>query len=129
MSAEMATLTCRDVSDLLPAILDGEARSDLRVTGHVEGCIACQAELARYRRVVRLLHQLRAYRIDPPDGTVGDVIAALEQVAERRMVRFALRGRRLAYAGALLAAPTAAALGLSVARRSRLRRVPPVVLS
>ena len=121
-------MSCAEVARTLPSILDGASAAAEVVVEHVGTCLRCQAELARYHKLMRLLNQLRAHRVEPPPGAVTDVLAALEQAAQRRVIRSALTGRRLVYAGAF-AAPAAAVLAVTVARRGRLRRVRPVVLS
>ena len=49
-------------------------RASRALVAHVESCLRCQAELARYRRLVRLLHQLQAHDIELPAGLLGDVL-------------------------------------------------------
>ena len=124
-------VSCAEVARALPSILDGESAAADTLVEHVGSCLCCQSELARYRKLLRLLNQLRAHRVEPPPGAVADVLDALdalEEAAQRRVILSALTGRRLAYAGAF-AAPAAALLAVSVARRGRLRKVRPVVLS
>lgn len=58
---------------------------------------------------------------------MSDVFGALEQAAQRHAIRSALAGRRLVCAGALAGAT--AMVAVTIARRGRLRRVRPVVLS
>lgn len=53
---------CDSVAEALPRILDGTRRSDRVLLRHAATCLRCQAELARYRRMLRLLHQLRSAR-------------------------------------------------------------------
>jgi hypothetical protein len=121
-------VSCVEVARVLPSILDGGFAAEEVVVEHVGECLRCQLELAKYRRLLRLLNQLRATRVEPPPGAVADVLNALEQAAQRRVIRSALAGRRLIYAGAV-AAPTAMVVAVTVVRRGRLRRVRPVVLS
>ncbi len=111
---------CDDVAEALPAILDGHSRADAApaLVDHVESCLRCQAELARYRRLLRMLAQLRAERPELPPGFVSGVLDALGEAAERRAIRSALSGRRVAYAAGLVAAALAAA-GLVLAGRAR----------
>ena len=87
----------------------------------MESCLRCQAELARYRRLLRALHQLRTRYIEPTPGLLGETLAALEEVAERGAVRSILSGRRLAYAGAIggTAVAPAATAALLIARSRR----------
>ena len=47
-------MRCDEVTALLPALVDGEPVS-LDVQRHVDTCLRCQAELARYRRLLRTL--------------------------------------------------------------------------
>lgn len=110
--------SCDEVREALPAILDGEASTPVGLVDHVEYCLKCQAELARFRRLLRLLHQLRNAEVAVPPGIVTDVLSALEDAANRRAVRSLLAGRRLAYAGGVLGAGTVA-VALLVLRPGR----------
>ncbi len=120
-------LSCDEVHEALPGILDGTSSASGPLIDHVELCLACQAELARYRRLLRMLRQLRTAEtsaaVPPvPPGIVADVLASLEVAAKRRAVRSVLTGRRLAYAGAVAAAGGAAtALVLVTVWRTRVR--------
>lgn len=122
------TVSCDEVARVLPSILDRGSSANEVVVEHVGSCLRCQTELARYRKLLRLLNQLRSYRIEPPPGTVSEVLGALEQAVQRSVVRSVLTGRRLFYAGAV-AAPAAAIVAVTITHRGRLRRVRPVVLS
>jgi hypothetical protein len=114
-----AGVSCSQVALVLPSILDGDYAADETVIRHVGSCLRCQSELARYRKLLRLLNQLRSYRVEPPAGVVADVLDALEEAAQRRVIRSLLTGRRIAYAGALVL-PTAAIVAVAMARRGRL---------
>jgi anti-sigma factor RsiW len=116
------TVTCASVAAELPRILDEGVPATALVVSHVQACLSCQAELARYRRLVRLLHQLRSSEIDPPPSVIADVLSVVEAMASRRVIWSVLTGRRLAYAGAALAAGGAAA-GLVALARSHGRHV------
>jgi hypothetical protein len=126
--ASSREVTCAEVAGVLPSILDGGSSAGEAVVDHVGQCLRCQAELARYRKLLRLLNQMRAARVEPPPGAVSDVLGAIEDAAQRQVIRSALSGRRLVYVGAL-ALPAAAIVAATVARRGRLRAVEPVVLS
>ncbi len=115
-----ADVSCQQARAELPLVLEGEVAASGPLVAHVESCLGCQAELARYRRLVRLLHQLKTSEIEPPAGLIAGVLAVLEQAANRRVVRSLLTGRRAAYAGALLAAGGTTA-GLVVLARSHSR--------
>jgi anti-sigma factor RsiW len=112
---------CDEVAALLPMLVDGSAPPNIAVENHVESCLRCQAELARYRRLLRTLQQLRVRYIEPTPGLLGETLALLEEAAERRAVRSILSGKRLAYAGAIggTAVATAATAALLIARSRR----------
>ncbi|HUO48164.1 MAG TPA: hypothetical protein VMU09_04950 [Acidimicrobiales bacterium] len=58
--------------------------ADRHAVRHVQTCLRCQAELARYRRMQRLLGHLRAEHPPLPPGAVGSALAAIEERAARR---------------------------------------------
>lgn len=108
-------LGCDDVADLLPGLIEGSDGTDPQVAAHAQTCLRCQAELAQYRRLLRVLRQLRAQGLEPPPGLVGEILAHLEWAAERGALRSALAGRRMAYlTGLAVAAGAAGAAGAVV---------------
>ena len=48
---------------------------------HIETCLRCQAELVQYRKLFRVLHQMRAQGAKPPPGTVGRILTGIESNA------------------------------------------------
>jgi anti-sigma factor RsiW len=117
-------MRCDEITPLLPALVDGEPM-DVEADKHIETCLRCQAELARYRRLLRTLSLLRARYVEPTPGLLGDTLAAITDAAESGVRRTLLSGRRLAYAGAigggaLAAGATAAVLIARSRRRSAL---------
>lgn len=113
-------VACEQVTDQLPAILDGDEEAHPEVVSHVEHCLRCQAELAQYRRLLRALHQLRVVGVEPPDGLLSEVMAQLGEAAERGAIRSALTGRRVSYVVALAAAAGAAGVaGVAVVLANR----------
>jgi anti-sigma factor RsiW len=113
---------CEEVALLLPEAVDGNEPVALPVRRHIESCLRCQAELARYRRMLRGLQLLRTQFLEPSPGLLTSTLAAIEAASERQAVRSVLTGRRLAYAGAVggalaAAAATAAAVLVRRARR------------
>jgi len=114
---------CDDVALLLPEAVDGEAPVALPVQRHVESCLRCQAELARYRRMLRGLQLLRTQYLEPAPGVLSQTLAAIGEASEQRAIRSVLSGRRLAYVGAVggalaaATATTAAAVLLTRAKR------------
>jgi anti-sigma factor RsiW len=115
---------CDEVALALPEMLDGgPVDSDLQT--HIESCLRCQAELARYRRMLRALQQLRTRFLEPSPGLLAQTLVALEEEGERHAIRSLLSGRRLAYAGAIGGAVATAATAAAVlVVRSRRRAFP-----
>src|SRR5712664_255783 len=119
---EPRLMLCEDVTALLPGLVDGDHDADPEAALHVETCLRCQAELARYRRLLRTLALLRTRYAEPTPGLLGETLAALTDAAEEGARRTLLSGRRLAYAGAI--GGTAVAAGATAAlliARSRKR--------
>jgi anti-sigma factor RsiW len=116
-------MRCEDIARLLPATVEGTP-VDLAVQTHIESCLRCQAELARYRRLLRALQQLRTRFLEPSPSLLAQTLAVLREESERQAVRSVLSGRRLAYVGAIggavAAGATAAALLLVRSRRRAL---------
>jgi anti-sigma factor RsiW len=114
-------MLCEEVTVLLPGMVDGDLDVDPAAIQHVETCLRCQAELARYRRLLRTLALLRTRYAEPTPGLLGDTLAALTDAAEEGARRTLLSGRRLAYAGAIggTAVATAATAALLIARSRR----------
>ena len=119
-------MRCDDVAKILPAAVEQGAAVELSVQRHIESCLRCQAELARYRRMLRGLQLLRTRYLEPAPGLLAQTLAAIEEAGERQAVRSILSGRRLAYAGAIGGAAFAAtaATAVMLAHRSRRRTVP-----
>lgn len=111
-------MRCDDLSDLLPALVDGE-RADTasqvrqRALEHVGTCLRCQAEVAQYRRLLRALHRLRTEIVEPAPGLLAEILAGLE-VGEREAVRSLLDGRKAAYLGGLAVATAGAGAAVAV---------------
>jgi hypothetical protein len=108
-----------DIADLLPQLADGPEGVGPEVVAFVDSDLRSQAELARYRRLIRSLQLLRNRPVDPAPGLLAQTLATLES-ADRR-VRIVTR-RRIAYAGALagVAAGAAATAVVLVRRRMSL---------
>ena len=117
MQLPAEAISCSEAAEALPSVLDGNP-ARVEVLEHVDACLRCQAELVRYRRLLRLLHQLRAERAQLPPGLVADVLDVLGAVAQRQAVHSMLRHRRVAYATAVVFACSIVA-SVIVAARSR----------
>ena len=115
-------LRCEEIAGLLPEIVDGAGSADRRVVYHVESCLRCQAELVQYRRLLRVLHQLRTQVLEPAPGLVSEILAGLEEAGERGAMRSLLSGRRVAYLGGLAVAAGAAGAAGAIVLATRSRR-------
>ncbi len=111
-----------DVADLLPGLVDGTIRVDERTQEFIESDLRCQAELARYRKLLRTLEQLRTRYFEPSPGLLAATLTALAEEGERRVVHSIITGRRLAYAGAAIGGVAAAG---AAADGGPPRKIPP----
>jgi len=68
-------MLCDEVTALLPALVDGDD-ADPQAALHIETCLRCQAELARYRRLLRTLALLRTRYAEPTPGLLGETLAS-----------------------------------------------------
>lgn len=112
-------MRCDRVARELPAFVDADAPVDPGVARHVESCLRCQAEVIRYRRMLRGLQLLRTQYLEPAPGVLAQTLAAVAAANEQRVARSVLTGRRIAYAGAIggaVAAAGAAATAVIVHR-------------
>jgi hypothetical protein len=114
-------MRCDEIAALLPSLVDGVDETNLVAERHVQECLRCQADLVRYRKLVRNLELLRTRYVEPTPGLLGDTLAALTDAAERSAFRTMVTARRLAYAGAIggTAVATAATAALIIARSRR----------
>ena len=78
------TVQCDDVARILPEAVDSGAAVELSVQRHIETCLRCQAELARYRKMLRGLQLLRTRYLEPAPGLLAQTLAAIEEAGERR---------------------------------------------
>lgn len=116
----LGALECAAVQALLPSLLDRKEGAPGPVVAHVESCLACQAELARYRRLLRLLHSLAPERDGQFDGALAELFSDWSVAAKRQAIRSALTNRRVAYlSGLVVAIGAAGALGVVAVRHAR----------
>lgn len=115
-------MRCDELARALSAAIDGEAL-DARASRHVGSCLRCQAELAQYRKLIRVLRTLRAEGLSPGPSLAVDVLAGLEQGGGRSAVRSLVGGRRpFGVSGLVVAGAAAAGAGAVLARRQRPHR-------
>jgi anti-sigma factor RsiW len=109
---------CDDVSRALADVVDTDI-TDVAVERHIEQCLRCQAELARYRRMLRGLDELRTRHLEPTPGLLPQTLAAIDAVADQSHLRLLITNRRLAYAGAGVALAAGAISAVLLARSRR----------
>jgi hypothetical protein len=119
-------MRCEEVARLLPEAVDAETSVHPAVHGHIESCLRCQAELARYRRMLRALQALRLRYLEPDPGLLAQTLLALSEEGEQRALRSLLSSRRLAYAGAIGGAAVAAGATTVAVLLARSRRRAPI---
>lgn len=74
---------CDAVGGLLPAWVAGEAELDARARAHVAQCLRCQADVARYRRMLRTLHALRAEPGQTLPPAMADILTDMDGAGGR----------------------------------------------
>jgi hypothetical protein len=115
-------VTCDQVVELLSDAHDGTLSLTPAARAHVETCLRCQAEAVQYRRLRRGLRGLRADLVEPGPAMLSELLVAVTEGAERRVVRARINGRRVAYVGGIAA--TAAGLGGAIVLARTRRRLP-----
>src|SRR2546423_3510251 len=75
-------MRCEEVARMLPETVEGTP-VDLAMQTHIESCLRCQAELARYRRMLRALEQLRRRFLEASPSLLVQTLAGLEEGRER----------------------------------------------
>lgn len=99
------------VFPLLAGAVDGGTVLSLEEQRHAESCLQCQAELVRYRKMLRALHDLRTSVIRPAPGLLADILDNLAEKGEQQAIRSILSGRKAAYAGGIAVATVAGVAG------------------
>jgi len=113
-------MRCEEVELQLAEAADGSEIVDRSVLSHIDHCLRCQAEAVQYRKLLKVLRNLRTQVIEPAPGLLAEVLAGIESAGERRAIRSMLTGRRVAYVGGIAVAGSAAAAGaLLLAKRRR----------
>src|SRR5579875_2109928 len=108
-----AVVGCEAVRAQLPLLVDGSRRLTPAVAEHLSRCLACQAEQASYRRLLKALRSLREEGLAPRPEQVARVLSALPEAPRRSF------GPLVAVAAAGAAVVGAAALVAWGARRPR----------
>ena len=117
--AELAT--CAVGEALVHEALDGDVAASELLAGHLDECLSCRAALAAYRRLRRLLAELRAEELALPPGLLADVLHAVGGAADRRALVVARSHARLKSLGAAIVATVVIAGLLTLVRLWRRR--------
>ena len=117
-------MRCEQLTEALSDAAEGTALLDAPARVHVDQCLRCQAELVQYRKLLRALRAMRTEVLEPAPGLLPEVLAGLEEAAERSALRSMLSGRRVAYVGGIAAATAAGAAGAIVLATRARRRMP-----
>jgi hypothetical protein len=97
-------VTCDDAAGEIPSLASDDGVVLAAVRDHVAVCLRCQAEVSRYRRMVRDLRTLQGERLLPPAEAVAHTLSAMG--AEHP-------GRRPVVVGGVVATAGAAAAGVA----------------
>lgn len=108
-------MQCEDVRSLLP-VMGHDAPVDLQAQRHIETCLGCQAEVARYQKMLRALGELREVRLHAPSGLLDDTLAG---IGGPSVIRVMSSRQKAALAGALGAVAAGAAATAVVLARKR----------
>jgi hypothetical protein len=110
---------CEALADRLAGAVDDPELLEPEQTRHVAQCLRCQADLAHYRRLRRVMAAMRTERCTVPAELVAEALTCVDEALNRR-ARHRRTGRRAACLGGL-AAVTAAGVGGVVVLASRRR--------
>lgn len=122
-SGSSTVVGCDDVAEALPRMVDEVRRCDRRLASHAATCLRCQAELAQYRRMLRMLHQLRLVPPPMPPGADTALVAELRRQVTAGAVGASRINRRQVAAG-VAAAGAVVVLGATVAVATVRGRIP-----
>ena len=90
-----ALVSCDAMSEELPLVVDGSRRPSPAMAEHLRTCLRCQAELAGYRRLLRVLRSLRDEPVTfPAPDIAGDALRALQERIEVLQQHMSSRSRR-----------------------------------
>ncbi|HUB68810.1 MAG TPA: hypothetical protein VL984_00145 [Acidimicrobiales bacterium] len=123
-----ALANCDAIAEELPLVVDGSRRPSAAMSEHLRTCLRCQAELAGYRRLLRVLRGLRDEPVAfPAPDMMGDALRALQDrlgALEQQVVSRQRRaGGQWVIAGSVAAIGIAALwAGAAAARASRSNR-------
>lgn len=119
-----ALLSCDAVSEELPLVVDGTRRPSRAMSEHLQSCLSCQAELARYRHLLRVLKSLSNEPVGSTAPSIGEEgWRAIRECLEARS-RACARWR---LAGCLALIAAALGGGAAIVRATRQARLLPAL--
>lgn len=110
----LRTAACREAVDAVVQIAAGELDTEPGAAAHVRCCLRCQAEVAAFRRVLRIMRSMRQDLILPSAANLAEILTALDRAASEEGTPWALLA---AYVGGLTAAGAAGMLVWLTLRR------------
>ena len=110
-----------EVAHLLPGLVDGTVIADDDIRAFVESDLRCQAELARYRKLLRGLADLRDRHVSAHPTVLAATLSAVDEPAGRPLFRRIPERKTLAGAALGTAVVTAGAAVVILARSRRHR--------
>lgn len=75
-------MSCEAAAPALPALAVGDEPAPAGVRAHVEQCLRCQADIAAYRRMLRVMRALAGEQRDPGPAAVGELLAMLAEASD-----------------------------------------------
>ena len=75
----MAVGKCEVASNVFPLAVDDLLALPVRVEKHISSCLHCQAELVYYRKLLKLLDNLRMQVLEPPSDLLLKILLTLEE--------------------------------------------------
>jgi predicted anti-sigma-YlaC factor YlaD len=73
-------VSCEAGAAELPRVVDGARRPSASMAEHLQTCLVCQAEVAGYRRLLRVLRSMRESQVPLPSAElVGSALSMLHQ--------------------------------------------------
>lgn len=110
---------CTQLAPKLAGVVDDTATLSSEESEHVKTCLACQAEIVSYKKLLRAMHELRQTVVQPSPGILADILDGIGERAERRAVLSVITGRRAAYTGGIAVAAVAGVAGVIIFGRAK----------
>ena len=112
-------ITCASVAEHFAAVAGGESTLDRPAVQHVDSCLRCQAEQSQYRRLMKVMRDLRDAPLSVDPALEHEILFAIDDRIGRAR---SIVSSRVAAAIGGVAAGAAAAAGV-IALTVRQRRV------